>query len=427
MYNLKNIVDSFESLVGWRQHDNTDELRILDSLTQSESSSYYQSEHPLVRLPILKSIAPDYSQRVIADWGIYINYRAGDTIKFDNIQYIATANSVGKVPNLSPSYWRETEPFSEYLKTVARDAIQKVVQTFITNKLVSKSTKSILETRPLFDGAGRLSDLEAVGTSLVGFEISSVRSPAATLVIEAIGTQFTGTGNLTFYLFHSSQNEPVKTFTVNRTKSGSVEWTNQRIELPYKSSDFGGSWYLVYDQNELGESQAVVKVKDWSRTPCQGCNPLELRYWKTTTEYAEFYPFRVSASPDELWDVSRNIYTPTTNYGLNLKISVLCDITNVIIENKQMFRDVISKQVACDVLREIAYNPNVRLNRTEAIASKMEILYELDGDSSSNKKSGLVHQLNKALEALDIDTKELDRVCLNCGKNQGIKMKSVWT
>lgn len=125
-----------------------------------------------------------------------------------------------------------------------------------------------------------------------------------------------------------------------------------------------------------------------------------------------------------MWDIENNIYTYDNNYGLNLEVSVGCDFTDFIISQSGMFQEVIAKQVAVDMLREFAFNANVRTNRHSISASRVDILYEIDGDSSSMKKSGLSNQLDQAFKALRIDTSGIDRICLPC-KNNGVKYRTV--
>jgi len=56
--------------------------------------------------------------------------------------------------------------------------------------------------------------------------------------------------------------------------------------------------------------------------------------------------------------------------------------------------------------------------------SKNDILYELDGDSTSLKKSGLGYKLEQVYKSLDVSTRGLDRVCLPCN-NGGLKYRTV--
>ena len=118
------------------------------------------------------------------------------------------------------------------------------------------------------------------------------------------------------------------------------------------------------------------------------------------------------------------MYDYSTNYGLNLDISVSCDITEFIIEQRNMFQSCLMLQVASDFLREFAYNANVRTNRHSINASRMDILYELDGDSTSRKKAGINYQLELALKAISISTEGMDRVCMPC-VNHGVKYRTV--
>lgn len=102
----------------------------------------------------------------------------------------------------------------------------------------------------------------------------------------------------------------------------------------------------------------------------------------------------------------------------------MCDFTDFIVEQKELFTDIIAKQVAVDFLREFAYNANVRTNRHSINASRLDILYELDGDSASMKKSGLNYALDQAIKALELNTRGVDRICQPCNNN-GIKYRVV--
>ena len=107
-----------------------------------------------------------------------------------------------------------------------------------------------------------------------------------------------------------------------------------------------------------------------------------------------------------------------------MEVTVACDLTDFIVEQRSLFQDVIAKQVAVDFLKEFAYNANVRTNRHSINVSRLDLMYEIDGDSSSMKKSGLSYQLDLAFKALEISTKGADRVCLPC-KNNGVKYRVV--
>lgn len=146
------------------------------------------------------------------------------------------------------------------------------------------------------------------------------------------------------------------------------------------------------------------------------------------TKYLEVVPFRVEsletfAEYPEMWDVEQMIYTNTQNYGLNVVVSVACDLTDFIISQRNIFATVLQKQMAAKVLRTLALNPDVRVNRNQSNASQFDLLYEVDGNPQG-RKSGLGAELESIYDALDIDTRGIDRICLTC-RPVGVKYTHV--
>lgn len=392
-----------------------------------------------------------------ADSGMYVASGRQVSFTVSNVVVTAERNDRGEdIPDISigvayiapdnTDYWVETNLFSEWLESKTKASIQKAIARYCNEKTVEGTNKPLCESRTLFDGTGRLVDTVKNKKNLVGFEIIPVRAKGVTTKINKICLQFTKAGEYTLYLMHSSMDAPVKIIKLNKIRDNSAEWfTVDDLYLPYQSedNDAGGSWYLCYFQSELPEgSQAIRKNKDWSKEPCGSCSRRELLAWMAWSKYLEIHPFFVNEElvdavnfnddfnedfakcPLHLWDVENNQYTYDNNYGLNLEVTVSCDITDFIIEQRMMFQDVIAKQVAVDMLREFAYNSNVRTNRHSINASRLDILYEVDGDSSSMKKSGLSYQLDMAFKAIKLSTSGIDRVCLPC-RNNGIKYRTV--
>ena len=435
MVRANDIQEKLLRLIGWEQNYDTSDLKISDALTVSESGLYFQQIHPLLTLQNMSCIAPDFNNITFPEYNSEKEYSKGNVVDYQGTQYKALQKAQGKQPDIESEYWVETNLFSEWLESKTKASIQKAIARYCNEKTVEGTNKPLCESRTLFDGTGRLVDTVKNKKNLVGFEIIPVRAKGVTTKINKICLQFTKAGEYTLYLTHSSMDAPVKIIKLNKIRDNSAEWfTVDDLYLPYQSedNDAGGSWYLCYFQSELPEgSQAIRKNKDWSKEPCGSCSRRELLAWMAWSKYLEIHPFFVNEelinTEDEslhLWDVENNQYTYDNNYGLNLEVTVSCDITDFIIEQRMMFQDVIAKQVAVDMLREFAYNSNVRTNRHSINASRLDILYEVDGDSSSMKKSGLSYQLDMAFKAIKLSTSEIDRVCLSC-RNNGIKYRTV--
>lgn len=435
MVRALDIQEKLLHLIGWEQNYDTSDLKISDALTVSESGLYFQQIHPLLTLQNMSCIAPDFKNMTFEEYNAEKAYSKGNIVKYNELLYKALQNSVGKQPDVESEYWVETNPFSEWLESKTKASIQKAISRYCNEKIAQDTYKTLCENRTLFDGTGRLADIVKNKKNLVGFEIVPIRAKGVTTKINKICLQFTKAGEYILYLMHSSMDAPVKIIKLNKIRDNSAEWfTVDDLYLPYQSedNDAGGSWYLCYFQSELPEgSQAIRKNKDWSKEPCGSCSRRELLAWMAWSKHLEIHPFFVNEelinTEDEslhLWDVENNQYTYDNNYGLNLEVTVSCDITDFIVEQRMMFQDVIAKQVAVDMLREFAYNSNVRTNRHSINASRLDILYEVDGDSSSMKKSGLSYQLDMAFKAIKLSTSGIDRVCLPC-QNNGIKYRTV--
>lgn len=445
MVRVKDIQDSLLHLVGWQQNYEVPEIKINEALTKSESGLYFQQVHPLLTYTNILSIAPDFTKFSYTEHDQALSYKKGSIVSYESEIYKAKYDVPAGIDITREDYWLKTDMFSEWLENKTKASIIKVIMGFVNAKLAEKASKVLIENKTLFDGTGRITDTVKNKKNFVGFEIDAVRSKGVTVKIEKIGLQFTKPGKYKLYVMHSSNSSPIYIQEFTKIRNNSIEWftPSEDILLPYESSvnDAGGSWYIGYYQTDLpADSEAIYKSRDWSTMPCKACSRQEFLSWQAWSKYIEIHPFYVQAEGaldynsdfnDDfakqeafMWDIDNMIYTYDRNYGLNLEVSVYCDLTDFIIKQRNLFQDVVARQVAIDFLREFAYNPNVRTNRHAINASKVEILYELDGDSSSMKKSGLCYEQDLALKALSISTQGLDRVCMPC-VNNGIKYRSI--
>lgn len=443
MYRASDLKTGLLHLRGWRQNYDPSAFVIADSLTQTETGEYYQDIHPLLTLENIKAIAPDFKRISYPAWSNATTYRIADRVTANSVTYRAKANNIDKAPADSPDEWEIFDAFSEWLETKTMASIMNAVSGFWTDKMAAGTAKNILENKVLFDGAGRMSETIIPTNSLVGFEIVLTRAKGVSLKIDKIGLQFNQAGTVRIYLMHASQSEPMQINAAAYkdlaiSKAGSLQWFDLTdLYLPYisEANDAGGSWFICYDERELAPGmRAINKTRDWSASPCSTCSRVEYLTWQTWSKYLEIHPFKTSQDrgdidegffpePPEMWDVATNLYTYTQNYGINLQITLECDVTDVIIENRKAFNQFIGLQVATDFIREFAFNPAFRIGRAQQNFSRIEILYELDGDAQSERPAGLVYQRKKALQALDFDTKELSRICFPCS-NGGIKYRT---
>ena len=438
MIRLQELQTALMNVVGWQQ-DYNPQNQIDPSLCESESGLTFQGAHPLCTLANVRSIMPDDYLFKYPNWKNTDAYAVGVKVKHQNKIWIAKTANVGSEPGDNNSDWAEYNMVSDFVRNLTVNGINTAVQTFIQEKQLQQETRNLLERRTFFDGAARLAATIDPSGKIVGFEIVPVRAMGVTTKIERIGLQMKGaTGTVRLYLFHSSQVSPMRVIDLNFTNSnGAFQWftPQEPIYLPYipgqdgNGNDAGGAWFLCYNQNELPAGMQALNVsKDWSVEPCQTCLGGSIDSWRQMTKYLQVSPFGIHAPLDfhdypEMFDIAEIGYTNTMNYGMNLEISVGCDLTDFIISQRQIFATVIQKQVAANVLRTIAMNPDVRVNRNQVNVTRDELLYELDG-APTGRASGLGYELKQAYRALELDTRGLDRICLQCN-NHGVKYRTV--
>lgn len=429
MIRLSDIDAALLPVVGWEQSYNPAE-EIDSELTQSESGLTFQGAHPLVTLENMSAVMPDDWGFQYPAWSAQQQYAAGVKVSHATGYWIAVNPNAGSEPEEGNPDWKPYNILSDFLRRVTLNGIHTAVQTFLQGKQIARETRSLVERRTFFDGAARLKSTIDNSHRIVGIEIVPVRAMGVTTKIERIGLQMTGgTGAVKLYLFHSSQAEPVKTAVLNYTNTaGAFQWfTLEDFYLPYigPDTDAGGAWFLCYSQDELPEGMEALSVaKDWSAEPCQTCLGGSIEGWKQITKYLQLSPFAVR-EPDwdgRIFDIGRIAYTNTRNYGLNAEITIGCDLTDFIIEQRAQFASVIQQQVAVNALRTLAMNPDARVNRHQVNATRDAILYEVDGNPQG-RASGLAYTLAQSYKALAIDTQRLDRICL-CENNHGVKYRT---
>ncbi len=418
-------------LVGWQQGY----THIIDTdLTQSTSGQYFQQEHPLLTIDNIYVNAPNFSDYTYIEWVTGNTYSFGDIVVVSQQLYrcIATSSFTSSTPPPSDTTnWVETTSFSAWLFTKTEDAILKAVQSVLTTDKIKTMSHSLMSSRFLVDSTNSKTDTIDNEDYLVGFEISPIRSNGVTIKLNRIGIQTTGSATVTIYIWHSSQLSPVYSITKNVMSTGySTVWfdLSSDIFLPYydDSINAGGSWFIGYKQSSLGTTQAIKTNYDFSTVPCH-CHAAQYNDYFNRSRFMSIHPFRVpesNLSTNELWDINGNEYIYDNNWGLNIEYTILCDLTNFIVQQQQLFAEVISKQVGVNMLKEMAMNPNQRINRTESMLDKDLLMYEINGDTRGYTKNGLYNELQNAIKKINMDISGLDSVCLPC-KKSGILFKSI--
>lgn len=344
MYDIPTIKTNLAGVVGWRQPLEA-EFAILDAANLVSSSGLiFQGVHRLVTVENLKNALPELSDA----------------------------------------------EFNTTILDMQKDAIQKVVQNVF--QLKKPRTKALLDKLRLFDNANVKDDfIENVAGRWVGYEIDLAKNNNLKVVIDALGSEFDGVqAGVTISLFHSSQKDAIVTFDLDTIENDSKFDDLTDFVMDYLTF-VGGTYYIGYEQDDL------VAVRALNRTFSQSEQA-------NTPKHFTVQPIRVEnyVGPD-LFDID-DIESASETHGLNFEFTTTVDITNLISDQKQTFADLISKQMAADVLTTMIYS--IRINAIKEETRRMALL-ELKG-TDKNRKIGLEWQLEKAIEETEFDFSALD-------------------
>lgn len=412
MYNATTIKANLIGLIGWRQNLHSTGMQLL-GLDTSESGLWFNDCHSLLTFDNLVSHSAEFTRYVIASWGNAVPYVAGDYVAESSKTYICILGHTNEAVTNS-TYWRETNLFTEWVRQKTEAAIIETIQDWITQKTNFKTARNLLERNTLFESIGNLTNELQVKTSkTVGIEIVPRKSKSLKIKISAISVQLDTNQDLTIRLKESGSLLDFKTQTVSYTANGAVQWFTVNWEL-----DGLKSYWICYDEDTL-TGQSVNGVKEFG-FHTQGVDRFPTgRYYKAVS-------FRNDAtlSSSAMFDLSKNEYLLETNFGLNFKLSSQCDYTDLIVEQKDLFKTAIYKKVGINLLNLFAFNPNARINRNETNADFNNIQFALNGDTQG-KNQGLLHEYNEALKVISFDTAGIDRVCLPC-KKTGVSIGSVY-
>lgn len=417
MYNVSTVQQGLKNVVGFRQPTDPGMKKIDSDLVTSSSGLYFQDVHALIKLETLHSVKPNFEEYVFNPYNVSTTYAIGDYVSSGTDVYKSLVSSnIGNAVS-SNAHWKLTDLFSEWLTDLKLSGINKVIAKTIEAKKLRKEVKTIFENLDLYQGWGRTDNLEIKTGRFIFFQIEVKHAHNLTVSIDSVSTQLSQVqGDLDIYVYNEKNYTP-EIITVTLTKQYSFEKTTTSIVLQ------PGLNYVGYYEDDL-VGQAIKKLDyAWNSAPCGSCSTYNPNAYKNWSKYVKVSPGYVAASnvdgDKNIWDLTKNVYDYNNNFGLNFGLSVRCDLSNFIVENKNMFANAIALQVAVDVMQEIGNS--IRNNSITEQTRKLA-LFALD--NRENGSIGLAKQLEKSINALDFDMSSLGE-CLPCKEARGIRTVAI--
>lgn len=449
MFNISSIQTALHGLIGFRGTPDPDFPVLASDLQASSSGLYYEDFHPLVTMENLFMIAKHYDGMNLSSFSTSTTYNIGDKFTYgignnrNAYQAIATMTPPNALPGVSTLC---EAMINSYLRQKQDAAIYATVSKLFNQKKINQSAKTYLSSVRLFEGNTKQSNLIIPQSRRVGLEIRMNKVENIQTIVDYIGGMFSDVQNLTIDLHHSSQRKRVGYCIINNNDSNSFSWVAPSSngskftwELDYvnfvANLNPGGSWYISYLEDDL-VGNALAMDYDWLFGPC--CNEFNLNRFHMWSQYVQILPFSVNNSylpaNRDLWDIKnmgynaaypliKNGQTYSTNWGLNLQLTVVSDLTQMLVLRKKLFTDALGKQFAFNFLNEALHNPEDRKNMNQNNMSEKTLIYELDGSPNTYRK-GLRIDLENSIAALAEDFSRISSI-LPSNKQTGVKIGAI--
>ena len=445
MFNRIDINECLKSLVGFRQSLNPCIPPLPISLVADTANGALciEDAHGLLTLENIQDTLQDveaYSFDVYSLLTVFnINQKVIDT-NTNNIYISLITNNLGNALNdvLAWSLLGQKPTFVNELQNIFDNGIQKTLNEVFALKTSIKDekgnpynlsgvAKSLLSNQSLYEVPNRGTNTDTKNSRFVSIALTLQNRMNLQIQIPQIGLHFTDAQLLPIYIYHTSQLNAIANFTVDYTTPNNFQWVSiETIILNHRSIyGDGGTYYIGYYQDDLVGNAIIYEPNYLNCGSCGGAeNPnyksyLCLQQYKSYIEQPRFFYFEFADLDGiNVPDIDNRKITHTSNFGLNLKINVYCDVTTMICENKQQFQNLLQLQIAYDLIDRMLMN--VRNNRIAEIA-KQGALFDLKGIENPNS---LAKQVERQRQGINFNFSNLDYVCLPCG-TRGIKTKTV--
>jgi hypothetical protein len=380
MYNAELLKANFASLVGFLQPNDVGYPAIPEALATSNSGRFVQMIHPLCTIENIMNAAPEFPTDAA---------------------------------------------FLAWLQKIYDSSVLELFTAFIRQRKLDNANRALLDSQILFDGIGSFVDRIIKKGRFVGFRINISAQQGLQVAIPAIGLQADAAQEITLYLYHSSQLEEVASYPITVERASNFNWTDIEgaiLKFYDKNRNSEGVFYLGYYEDDLA-GQAISRAYNWSTGPCGSCG----QDWNVSAfnKWSKFVKIQAVSFPASAINIEKTIpderkveYDVQQNWGLNLSLSVACDMTDFFSLNKMIFADALAMQIAIRLLGVIAYT-----TRLTAIADQTKALAMADLDYSN--KSSFAYGFNQELKALQIDFSGLSSQCMPVMKTAGIKFSAI--
>lgn len=436
MINPVAITSCLSGLVGFRPAIDKNLPKVSAALQASESGIMVNDMHSLVTVEHINACIENAGSIEYPDvYAAGTTYAIGDKVHvvignektvFESLQ----AANVGHTPASSPTYWvNQGTVMNQYLTNKLSQGAVKLANAIYNQKNLAGNSKSVLGDIMLYTGSGNINNTITKRGRFVGFKLY-IKGQDLTVALSKIGMQFNEIQTaFTLYIYHNSQLEPIKEIELTTTKAFSFEWkiiTKELLTFLGDDLNAGGHFTIGYYEDDLQGEAIERKTNLTSVSSCSSCDPANSSAFRKWNKYVGLQPFYVESDflneNKDYWDEDKEIIVENQNWGLNLQLSVFCDVTPYLCRNKGAIAQAYALQVAVSIIEDMGFS-----SRDNQKMLKLQQMANYALNIKENYAPGLYKELEKAIKTLSFNFSGVNPECLPCqSSGYNIKIKSAF-
>lgn len=407
-YDQSYIVEKFRGLIGFKpSFDIANQIAAIDEdLATSTSGQYVNSLHPLFTPENFASAVQQFSQFTVSTWAIGTPYAKDKLVKYSGLIYIALRDTTGDQPDTSSDDWKQTTILSVWYRNRYDAAVLEVMDKLKEEKKLEGHGKTLRQSTALLSNDGYSKDTETPSGRFVGFEIT-LKHPNLAVQLERVGLQLNADATVPIHIMYGDGDQEVEFAYASPYKRFKYIDITTPAFLSYE-----GSAIIGYEEADLGGAEAIYQgatvLDDDYCTSCGGVDSGSRSYW---SEYVDIKP--ITIIDDELE------YVTGTNFGLNLVLSFRCDLSDLLIRQKESLIPALKAQLKVFLLDDLA--ASIRSNGQADAMSNLAFSESRDWHDPDNPKN----MLKRAIKALSFEFSGGYDKCLPCNGKVKIRTYSI--
>jgi hypothetical protein len=348
----------------------------------------------------------DTQEANVRAWSSTDAYIKGDLVKVSNKIFRALQAGTNHLTT-DALYWAETNLYSNYFRRKLEYAYVESVRQVIDKKIgYNAQGKTVVNNIVLYDGKGVSDQVEKRGR-FVGYKISVLR-PNMKFKLHKMAIQLSEAQELDIYIFQANNPTAISVQTIDFTTP--FKMTEFALDEVTFGSELEGNDYTIgyYEEDLVG--YAVKRDIDLISPKVGCCNQLSYGYFQKYSPYVDIKPMYVNSDNlvdrEQSWSYQEENIINGNNFGMNINFTVQCDVTDLLIQQKKLFKTLITQQLVVLVLKDL-----INSTRTNTMADNLRGLVLTNGTIQGFVKTE-EDRLKNRLDAVSLDITSLDSVCL---------------